>query len=84
MHVASEMEDYKQLFQSINKLQPSRLGYIELLQEEVKRNQDVSDVRTKQEIFTNVMEWMLCLCLDLFLDFMPLCKISVEVTNSLR
>lgn len=56
MHVASEMEDYKQLFQSINTLQPSRLGYIELLQEEVKRNQDVSDLLMIQEIFAHFME----------------------------
>ncbi|KAK3531781.1 hypothetical protein QTP70_029755, partial [Hemibagrus guttatus] len=49
MHVASEMEDYKQLFQSINTLQPSRLGYIELLQEEVKRNQDRPLERFKAE-----------------------------------
>ncbi|KAF5897716.1 inactive ubiquitin carboxyl-terminal hydrolase MINDY-4B [Clarias magur] len=35
------MDDYKQLLQSISTLQPSRLGYIELLQEEVKRNQDI-------------------------------------------
>lgn len=45
MHVAPEMEEYTQLFHSIGTLQPSRLGYIELLQEEVKRNQDVSDQR---------------------------------------
>lgn len=84
MHVGPEMEDYKQLFQSISTLQPSKLGYIELLQEEVKRNQDVSDLLPIQEMLAHVMELMLCVCLDLLLDFMPLCDISVEVINYLR
>ncbi|KAM9468593.1 inactive ubiquitin carboxyl-terminal hydrolase MINDY-4B [Clarias gariepinus] len=48
-NVVHEMEDYKQLFQNISTLQPSRLGYIELLQEEVKRNQDRPLERTKAE-----------------------------------
>lgn len=52
------MEDYKQLFQSISTLQPSRLGYIELLQEDVKRNQDVSDQLSIQEMLFQVMELM--------------------------
>lgn len=48
--IVPEMEDYKQLLQGISTLQPSRLGYIELLQEEVKRNEDVSDELSIKEI----------------------------------
>jgi len=36
------MTDYQDLLQTIKSLQHSRLSYIELLQEEVKRSQDVS------------------------------------------
>lgn len=36
------MTDYQALLQTIRALQPTRLGYIELLQEEVRRNRDVS------------------------------------------
>lgn len=36
------MTDYQDLLQTIKSLQHSKLSYIELLQEEVKRNQDVS------------------------------------------
>ena len=39
------MTDYAELLHSIRVLQPSKLSYIELLQEEVKRNPDVSDDR---------------------------------------
>lgn len=69
MHVAPEMEDYKQLFQSISTLQPARLGYIELLQEEVKRTQDVSDLLSIQEVFAHVMELELMLCVWMFSVF---------------
>lgn len=67
MHVSPEMEDYKQLLQSISTLQSSRLGYIELLQEEVKRNQDVSDQLLIQEKLAHAMQCV-CVCLDWFLD----------------
>ncbi|CAB1347473.1 unnamed protein product [Coregonus sp. 'balchen'] len=43
------MTDYQELLQTIRDLQPSRLGYIEILQEEVKRNQDRPLERTKPE-----------------------------------
>lgn len=41
-HVKPVMTDYQDLLQTIKSLQHSRLSYIELLQEEVKRSQDVS------------------------------------------
>lgn len=41
-HVKPIMTDYQDLLQTIKSLQHSRLSYIELLQEEVKRSQDVS------------------------------------------
>lgn len=42
VHVKAIMTDYQDLLRTIKSLQHSRLSYIELLQEEVKRNQDVS------------------------------------------
>ncbi|XP_037402511.1 inactive ubiquitin carboxyl-terminal hydrolase MINDY-4B isoform X3 [Pygocentrus nattereri] len=49
VHVAKVMADYKQLLQTIRTLQPSRLNYIELLQEEVKRSRDRPPERIKAE-----------------------------------
>lgn len=42
VHVKAIMTNYQDLLQTIKSLQHSRLSYIELLQEEVKRNQNVS------------------------------------------
>ncbi|TSN57748.1 Inactive ubiquitin carboxyl-terminal hydrolase MINDY-4B [Bagarius yarrelli] len=45
------MDDYKQVFQTNKHLQPSSLGYVELLQEEVKRKQDrpLERVQTEED-----------------------------------
>lgn len=43
------MTDYQALLQTIRALQPTRLGYIELLQEEVKRSRDVSSGHLAKE-----------------------------------
>lgn len=86
MHVGPEMEDYKQLFQSISALQPARLGYIELLQEEVKRTQDVSDLLSIQEVSWNwcfVCVWMGFLLL-LLLFYAILQHVCGSYKNDLR
>ncbi|KAI2655898.1 Inactive ubiquitin carboxyl-terminal hydrolase MINDY-4B [Labeo rohita] len=49
VHVKAIMTDYQDLLQTIKSLQHSRLSYIELLQEEVKRNQDRPSEKIKSE-----------------------------------
>ncbi|XP_016362662.1 uncharacterized protein LOC107704287 [Sinocyclocheilus anshuiensis] len=49
VHVKAIMTDYQDLLLTIKSLQYSRLSYIELLQEEVKRNQDRPSEKIKSE-----------------------------------
>uniref|UniRef100_A0A9J7YVY7 Deubiquitinating enzyme MINDY-3/4 conserved domain-containing protein n=1 Tax=Cyprinus carpio carpio TaxID=630221 RepID=A0A9J7YVY7_CYPCA len=49
VHVKAIMTDYQDLLRTIKSLQHSRLSYIELLQEEVKRNQDRPSEKIKSE-----------------------------------
>ncbi|XP_048017835.1 LOW QUALITY PROTEIN: inactive ubiquitin carboxyl-terminal hydrolase MINDY-4B [Megalobrama amblycephala] len=48
-HVKPVMTDYQDLLQTIKSLQHSRLSYIELLQEEVKRSQDRPSEKIKAD-----------------------------------
>lgn len=78
-HVVYRMSDFDQLLQTIRALQPSRLSYIELLQEEVKRKGSVSDLLVLEETCTVFIKMILS-----YRILIQLNNVSVQSRNECR